>query len=279
MDILPCTLYIVGTPIGNLGDFSPRAAEVLRGVDFIAAEDTRVTRKLLSHLDIHTPLVSYHEHNRAESGEKIAEKLLSGASAALVTDAGMPAISDPGQELVKLCRERGIAVAAVPGPSAVTTALALSGMKAGRFCFEGFLSVNRRSRREHLEQLKRETRVMVFYEAPHKLLATLKDFLAAFGDREITLARELTKLHEEVITTTLAAAAERYEDSAPRGEFVLVIGGAGASGEKPDGLAAARKLIAEGMSLSRAARTAAEDSGANRAELYRQLLEETGENT
>ncbi|GHV34223.1 ribosomal RNA small subunit methyltransferase I [Clostridia bacterium] len=280
MDILPNTLYVVGTPIGNLGDFSPRAAEVLRGVSFIAAEDTRVTRKLLSHLDIHTPLVSYHEHNMLESGEKIIEKLLDGQSAALVTDAGMPAISDPGQELVKLCRERGAEVAAVPGPSAVTAALALSGVRAGRFCFEGFLSVNKRSRREHLAQLKDEPRVMVFYEAPHKLTAALKDFLEAFGDRKIVLAREMTKLHEEVVSATLAEAIKRYTENAPRGEFVLVIEGAPPKTEQAaDGLALARGLIAEGVSLSRAARSAAADSGMNRAEIYRLLLEENRENT
>ena len=219
------TLYLVGTPIGNLGDFSPRAIETLRSVDFIAAEDTRVTLKLLNHFEIKKPLICYFEHNRAEMGEKLLSRLLGGESCALVTDAGMPAISDPGEDIVRQCAEHGVTVAAVPGPSALVTALAMSGLPTQRFTFEGFLSVSGKSRREHLESLKSETRTMIFYEAPHKLLRTLQDFLDTFGDRDISLCRELTKLHEEIIRTTLSAAVARYTETPPKGEFVLVLRG------------------------------------------------------
>ena len=201
-------LYVVGTPIGNLGDFSPRAQETLANADFIAAEDTRVTMKLLNHFDIHTPLVSYHDHNRVSCGEYVVKRILAGENCALVSDAGMPAISDPGEDLVRLCHERGVEVESVPGPTAMTTALALAGMNCGRFCFEGFLSVNRPSRREHLNEVKSERRTMVFYEAPHKLLSTLKDMLEVFGDREAALVKEITKIHETVQRTTLSQAVE-----------------------------------------------------------------------
>ena len=201
-------LYVVGTPIGNLGDFSPRAVETLESVDFIAAEDTRVTLKLLNHFGIKKSMVSYFEHNKRERGEQITSRILGGESCALVTDAGMPAISDPGEDLVRLCHEKGIKVESVPGPCAFTTALALSGFPSGRFTFEGFLSVNKPSRREHLQSLENETRTMLFYEAPHKLGATLRDMNKAFGNREIAIVREITKLHEEVIRTTLDEAVE-----------------------------------------------------------------------
>ncbi len=191
-------LYLVGTPIGNLGDFSPRGLETLKAVDFIAAEDTRVTLKLLNHFDIHKPLVSYYEHNKFASGEKILARILSGETCALVTDAGMPAISDPGEELVALCARHHVDVFVIPGPSAVVSALAVSGLPTGRFCFEGFLSVNKKSRTAHLESLKNESRTMIFYEAPHKLLRTIEDMLTVLGDRPVTVARELTKLHEEL---------------------------------------------------------------------------------
>ena len=271
------TLFLVGTPIGNLEDFSPRAVRVLREVDFIAAEDTRVTRKLLTHFDIHTALVSYHEHNRAAQGEAILARLLAGENAALVTDAGMPAISDPGEDLVRLCRERGVPVASVPGPTAMATALAMAGLPCGRFCFEGFLSVNKPSRRAHLDALKREERTMVFYEAPHKLSATLCDLLAAFGDREIALVKELTKIHETVERTTLAAAAARYAEEAPRGEYVLIV--AGASPEAAPALsleeavALARSYVADGMPAAKAARRAAAETGAARGEIYKCLAQ------
>ena len=228
------TLTIVGTPIGNLGDFSPRAVEALEAADFIAAEDTRVTLKLLNHFGLKKPLVSYYEHNKRERGEQICARIEAGESCALVSDAGMPAISDPGEELVAQCAERGIPVLAVPGPSAVVTALALSGLPTGRFAFEGFLSVNKKSRREHLQSLSGERRTMVFYEAPHKLPGTLRDLLEALGDRRVALARELTKVHEEVIRTTLSEAAARYADGGARGDFVLVVEGAPDAAEESE---------------------------------------------
>jgi len=267
-------LYIVGTPIGNLGDMSPRGVETLKEADFIAAEDTRVTSKLLNHFGIHTPMVSYHEHNRRESGEKIIKRLLAGESCALVTDAGMPAISDPGQDLISLCAENNIPITVVPGPCAVTTAVALSELVSGRFCFEGFLSVSKRNRREHLKSLVYEERAMVFYEAPHKLLYTLRDMLEHFGERNITIARELTKLHEEVLRTTLSAAVERYEQIPPKGELVLIIQGApslpGRAPAPPVDLT--REYIEQGMSVRDAVRRAATETGFSRSELYRMVV-------
>ena len=270
------TLYLVGTPIGNLGDFSPRAVETLRSVDFIAAEDTRVTLKLLNHFEIKKPLICYFEHNRAEMGEKLLSRLLCGESCALVTDAGMPAISDPGEDIVRQCAEHGVTVAAVPGPSALVTALAMSGLPTQRFTFEGFLSVSGKSRREHLESLKDEQRTMIFYEAPHKLLRTLQDFLDTFGDREIALCRELTKLHEEIIRTTLSAAVARYTETPPKGEFVLVLRGKEESNApemtQEEALAAVERYRAEGKSLKEACRLAAADSGFGKNELYNLAL-------
>lgn len=272
----PGRLTLVGTPIGNLGDLSPRALDALRECDFIAAEDTRVTLKLLNHFGVSKPMVSYFEHNKRERGEAICARLCAGENGVLVTDAGMPAISDPGQDLVALCAERGITVGVVPGPTAMATALAVAGLPTGRFTFEGFLSVDKRSRREHLDSLRDEPRTMVFYEAPHKLAATLRDLLAALGDRPAALVREMTKVHEEVIRTTLSAAAERFAAETPRGEFVLVIGGApktDAPAPDPDAaLAAARGYVAEGMSTSEAARRAAAESGMKKSEIYRRLV-------
>ena len=220
-------LYLVPTPIGNLGDISVRCRETLENADFIAAEDTRVTLKLLNHLGIKKSLVSYYEHNKAFKGEKIVERILAGETCALVSDAGSPAISDPGEELVKQCAAAGITVCAIPGPCAVITALSISGQATGRFCFEGFLSTSKKSRKEHLESLITEQRTMIFYEAPHKLVATLEDMAAVFGaDRPISLCRELTKLHEEVVRTTLGQAIEKYTETPPKGEFVLVVAGA-----------------------------------------------------
>lgn len=269
-------LYLVGTPIGNLGDFSPRAVQTLEAADFIAAEDTRVTLKLLNHFGIQKPMVSYFEHNRRERGEQITARLLAGESCALVTDAGMPAVSDPGEDLVALCHERGIPVRAVPGPAAFVTALALSGLPVGRFTFEGFLSVSKRSRREHLASLAGELRTMVFYEAPHKLPATLRDLYAALGNRRIAIAREITKVHEEVIRTTLGQAAQDYADGGLRGEIALVIEGA----EKPEQDAAtldeavriARKRMEDGQSPSEAARQAARETGLKKGDIYKALL-------
>lgn len=270
------TLTLVGTPIGNLSDLSPRALEALNACDFIAAEDTRVSLTLLNHFGIRKPLVSYYEHNKRERGEMICRKIESGENAVLVTDAGMPAISDPGEELVAQCHERGIPVTVVPGPSAVITALAISGMPTGRFTFEGFLSVSRRSRKEHLDSLKTEQRTMVFYEAPHKLPSTLEDMLEAWGDRRICLVRELTKLHEEVIRTTLSEAAARYREESPRGEFVVIIEGctpeAAPVATTEDGARLARTLMEdEGLSPSEAARRAAAETGLKKGDIYRLL--------
>ena len=270
------TLYLVGTPIGNLGDLSPRAAETLAAADFIAAEDTRVTMKLLNHLGLRKPLVSYYEHNRKKSGPEILRRILAGEDCALVTDAGMPAISDPGEELVALCREAGVTVAAVPGPSAVVTALALSGLPGQRFCFEGFLSTAKKSRREHLEAVAGEERTLVFYEAPHKLRDTLRDMFSCWGDRELALCRELTKLHEEVIRTTLSGALAICEETPPRGEYVLVIRGARPAEPAPAsleaGLARVAALREQGLRLKDAARQAAEETGLGRKALYDAFL-------
>ena len=221
------TLYLVPTPIGNLGDISRRMAETLEQADFIAAEDTRVTVKLLNHLGLKKPMVPYHRHNTGTGGQAILNRLQAGESCALVTDAGTPAISDPGEELVARCGEAGIPVCAIPGPCALVTALAVSGQPTGRFTFEGFLAMNKKNRRAHLESLQGEERTMIFYEAPHKLAATLRDLAVTFGeDRPLTLCRELTKLHEEVSRTTLGQAAAWYGENTPKGEFVLVVRGA-----------------------------------------------------
>lgn len=270
-------LTLVGTPIGNLSDLSDRAKEALIACDFIAAEDTRVTLRLLNHFGIKKPLVSYFEHNKREKGEQLCRRMEQGEHCVLVSDAGMPAISDPGEDLVRLCRERGIPVGCVPGPSAVITALALSGLPAGRFTFEGFLSVSKRSRREHLQSLVNEPRTMIFYEAPHKLPYTLADLLAAMGDRPLALCRELTKLHEEVIVTTLAEAVARYETEAPRGEFVLIVGGAPKTEQPPltleDAVALARDLLEDGVSVSEAAKRTAAETGLKKSDIYRCLVE------
>ncbi len=270
-------LTLVGTPIGNLSDFSDRAQEALRECDVIAAEDTRVTLRLLNHFGIKKPLVSYFEHNKREKGEQLCARMEAGEHVVLVSDAGMPAISDPGEDLVRLCRERGIPVGCVPGPSAVITALALSGMPAGRFTFEGFLSVSKRSRREHLQSIKDEPRTMIFYEAPHKLPYTLADLLDTLGDRPLALCRELTKLHEEVITTTLAEAVARYKEEAPRGEFVLIVGGAPQKEDAPatleDAVAMAQDYMNEGLSVSDAAKRAAAETKIKKSEIYRLLVE------
>ena len=270
-------LYVVGTPIGNLGDFSPRAQETLANADFIAAEDTRVTMKLLNHFDIHTPLVSYHDHNRVSCGKYVVKRILAGENCALVSDAGMPAISDPGEDLVRLCHERGVEVESVPGPTAMTTALALAGMNCGRFCFEGFLSVNRPSRREHLNEVKSERRTMVFYEAPHKLLSTLKDMLEAFGDREAALVKEITKIHETVQRTTLSQAVEFYTVTPPKGEYVLIVAGAPEPEREELTLEQAVKLAESyssgGSPASKAAKLAAAESGLPRAEIYKAITQ------
>ncbi len=277
---MPGTLYVVGTPIGNLGDFSPRAKETLAAVDFIAAEDTRVTAKLMNHFEIKKPLVSYHEHNRKEKGPDILDRLLAGESCALVTDAGMPAISDPGVDLVRLCRENGVPVATVPGPTALATALAYSGLEVGRFSFEGFLTVNKPKRRKHLEELKTERKTMVFYEAPHKLAATLKDLYETLGERRIAVIKELTKIHEQCEITSLSAAAEKYDGQNVKGEFVLIIEAKTEEermAEQPpaDPLALAESYLKEGMSVNEAAKRAARETGAKKSDIYRLLTEKS----
>lgn len=264
-------LYIVGTPIGNLGDISPRALETLEKCDFIAAEDTRVTVKLLNHFEIKKPMISYFEHNRREKGELIAERILQGETCALVTDAGMPAVSDPGEDLVALCHEKGIEVRVVPGPSAFVAAAALSGLSVGRFTFEGFISVNKQSRREHLASVAHEKRTMIFYEAPHKLSATLKDLYETLGDRRMAIVREITKIHEEVIRTTLAEAALRYAEEPLKGEIVLVVEGEkneGSAVTLEDAVTLASEYIAGGLSASFAAKKAAKETGLKKGDIY-----------
>ncbi len=273
-------LYLVGTPIGNLGDISPRALETLEKVDFIAAEDTRVSGKLLSHFGISKPMISYFEHNSKARGELLLEKLFNGENVALMTDAGMPAISDPGEDMVKLCAANNINVVVVPGPSAVVSAVAMSALSTGRFCFEGFLSVDKNSRREHLQSLIHEKRTMVFYEAPHKLHKTLRDMYEYFGDRKITLCREITKLHEENIYTTLSEAAKMYVHTEPKGEFVLVIEGEPkVIPENEEELFAkavddAKKLVEEGLSRKDASKKISSETGFAKNRIYSALIHE-----
>ncbi len=271
------TLYIVGTPIGNLGDFSPRAVEVLKSVDFIAAEDTRVTIKLLNHFGIKKPMVSYYEHNRMERGAQLIERMMNGENCALVSDAGMPIISDPGEDLTLRCHENNITVCAVPGPCAFVTALAISGMPSGRFTFEGFLSVTKQSRRKHLEELTDEKRTMIFYEAPHKLPNTLEDLYAYLGNRNIALVKELTKIHENVERTTLSEAKEKYKEISPKGEFVLIVEGKPESTEGKttleDAVELASQLVKSGASKNDAAKETAKKTGIKKSEIYKALQE------
>lgn len=269
-------LYVVGTPIGNMGDMSPRAVQTLETVDFIAAEDTRVTLKLLNHFSIKKPMVSYFEHNKHGKGEKIIDRILAGETCAIVTDAGMPCISDPGEDLIRQCEQAGIRTVVVPGPSAVISALAVSGLETGRFTFEGFLSVNKKSRSEHLESLLDERRTMIFYEAPHKLPNTLVDLYATFGDRRLTIARELTKLHEEIIRTTTKRAAEDYVDDPLKGEIVLILEGKKAEDKAAltheEAVAYAKKLIEGGMRPTDAAKEAAAMAGLRKNDIYKELI-------
>ena len=273
------TLYLVPTPIGNLGDISQRMADTLAEVDFIAAEDTRVSLKLLNHLGLKKPLISYYRHNTEAGGQAVLSRLLAGESCALVTDAGTPAVSDPGEELVARCAQNGVEVVSIPGPCALITALAVSGLPTGRFTFEGFLAMNKKNRRSHLESLAGDQRTMIFYEAPHKLTATLDDLTAAFGpDRRIALCRELTKLHEEVRRTTLGEAVRWYGENPPRGEFVLVVEGAPEQAAEEltmeDGLARVAQLREEGRSLRDAVKQTAKETGLPKNELYSMALEQ-----
>jgi len=267
------TLYLVPTPIGNLGDISQRAIDTLAQADFVAAEDTRVTVKLLNHLGLKKPMVTYHRHNTDTGGQAVLDRLLAGESCALVTDAGTPAVSDPGEELVARCVREGVPVCAIPGPCALVTALAVSGQPTGRFTFEGFLAMNRKNRQSHLDSLRSETRTMIFYEAPHKLAATLQDLIEVFGaDRPVSLCRELTKLHEEIRRTTLGEAAAYYRENTPKGEFVLVVRGAEPVEEREatleDGLLLVDRLRGEGLSLRDAVKRSAKELGLSRNQLY-----------
>lgn len=268
-------LYVVGTPIGNLSDLSPRAIKTLEDVDFLAVEDTRVTVKLLNHFNIKKEMLAYYEHNKNSKGNLIIERILKGESCAVVSDAGMPAISDPGEDLVRQAYENGIEVEAVPGPSALITALAISGMPSGRFCFEGFLTMNKIGRRQHLEGLKTEQRTMIFYEAPHKLIATLSDMLNCFGNRKIAIVRELTKLHESVTHTTFEDALRYYTENTPRGEFVLIVSGAEITDTVytlEDAVKIANDLVSDGKSTSMAAKEAAAITGVKKGDIYKLIL-------
>lgn len=269
-------LYVVGTPIGNLGDISPRALETLENCDFVAAEDTRVSLKLLNHFGIKKPMISYFEHNKFEKGPVIAARLLAGESCCIVTDAGMPAISDPGEDLVRLCHERGIKVEAVPGPCAFATALAVSGMPSRRFSFEGFMPADKNDRRRCIEKLAGDEHTLIFYEAPHKLAAALADLAAILGDRRLAIVRELTKIHEQVILTTLCAAAEKYSAEELKGEIVLIIDGAPETSDEPmtldEAVELARRLVEGGESKTNAAKLAAKESGIKKGDIYKALV-------
>lgn len=281
--VLPSTLYLVATPIGNLSDMSERGKKVLREVDFIAAEDTRNSLKLLSCYDIHKELISYHEHNKKSSGERIVARLLNGESCALITDAGMPAISDPGEDIVRLCAEAGITVSVIPGACAAVSALSVSGLRTRTFAFEGFLSANKSERRRHLETIRHEGRTMIFYEAPHKLRATLSDLCEVFGaERRIALVRELTKLNEQIVRTTLAEAADLFADREGRGEYVLIVEGeeeacGGARPAESDALCFLSlqehldHYIEQGLSRMDAIKAVAKDRHVGKSEIYKQL--------
>lgn len=271
---MPGILYVVGTPIGNLEDMSVRAVRTLEEVDFIAAEDTRVTLKLLNHFSIKKPMISYHDHNIREKGEAIIAKLLAGENGAIVTDAGMPCISDPGEDLVRLCAENNIIARVIPGPSTAISALALSGLNTSKFVFEGFLTTNKSGRYENLEALKNETRTLIFYEAPHKLRDTLDDMRKVLGNRKISLARELTKIHEEVDRTTLDGAIEEYKERNPKGEYVLIVEGAPEeAGEVTFTMDQAIEMVLalseKGTPLSMAAKDVARQTGFKKGDLYK----------
>ena len=270
-------LYVVGTPIGNMADITYRAVETLKSVDFICAEDTRVTLKLFNHYEIKKPVIAYHEHNEDTVGDSICDRIAAGEAAAIVTDAGMPCISDPGERLVKRCYERGISVTVVPGPVACASALAISGLDTSRFSFEGFLSVTKKQRLPHLAKAAREENTLIFYEAPHKLLSTLEDMLEYFGDRRISLCRELTKIHEEVFRTTISQAIEHYKENKPRGEFVLIIEGASPEQQNgeltlEDAFSQVEALIENGMRAADACREIAKITPFSKGELYSQYL-------
>ncbi len=271
------TLFVVGTPIGNMDDITFRQLETLKNVDFIAAEDTRVTLKLLNRYDIKKTLISYNGHNSGNTAESIVDRIENGENAAIVTDAGMPCISDPGEILVKICANRGIDIKVVPGPSAVISAVAVSGLNTARFSFEGFLSVNKKQRYDHLESVKNDTRTLIFYEAPHKLRNTLEDFLKYFGDRKISLCRELTKVYEEVLRMTISQAISYYESKNPKGEYVLVVEGAEEKRTMEEltleqAVEVVKSLIDDGMKSSDACKKIAKETEFSKSTLYAELL-------
>ena len=273
---IPGKLYLVATPIGNLSDISARAIETLHSVDFIAAEDTRVTRKLMERYEIKKPLVSYYQHNSRDSGKRIIAKILEGENCALVTDAGTPGISDPGEDLVFLCVNEDIQTIIIPGPCAAVSALALSGLPTDRFVFEGFLPVEKKERKQRFDDLKNEKRTMVFYEAPHKLMRTLKDMLDIFGDRNISISREMTKIYEETIRMTLPEAVDHFTEKKPKGEFVIVLEGEQTSGMSDldinEALKISLSLIEKGMSVRDAAKKTADETGCSRNALYKMII-------
>ena len=269
-------LYVVATPIGNLSDLSPRAAAVLGSCDFVAAEDTRVTLKLLNHLELKKPMVSCYKQNEKQRMGEIVGRILRGESCALCSDAGTPAVSDPGEELVREAKKSGIEVIPIPGCCAAIAALCASGMPSRRFCFEGFLPPQKKERRARLAELASESRTMIFYEAPHHLKDTLRELLSALGDRELSISREITKLHEETFSTTLSAAIDLYSENDPRGEFVLVVSGAEEVAKElsaEDSLSLVARLREQGLSLSDACKKAAAESSLSKSELYRLALE------
>lgn len=269
-------LFVVGTPIGNLGDITYRAVETLKTVDFICAEDTRVTVKLLNHYEIKKPLVSYHEHSARQVSENIVSRILSGENCAVVSDAGMPCISDPGEDLVRRCIENEIPIEVVPGPTAMASAVAISGLSTSRFAFEGFLSVTKKQRYAHLQSVSKDPHTLIFYEAPHKLVSTLNDMLEYLGDRKISLCRELTKIYEEVIRTTVSGAIEYYKDKTPKGEYALIIEGYNEEAALEEitieeAAEQAQKLISEGMKAVDACKETAKATGFKKSDIYSRL--------
>lgn len=280
------TLYLCATPIGNLGDMTPRVIETLKSVDVIAAEDTRNSIRLLNAFDIHTPMTSYHEYNKVEKAKQLVGQMLSGQDIALITDAGTPAISDPGEVLVAMCHEAGVPVTSLPGPAACITALTLSGLSTRRFCFEGFLPADKKEKQEVLAELANESRTMILYEAPHHLVRTLEELHGALGERKITLARELTKKFETVLPTTIEKALALYETEEPRGEYVLVIEGKSREEKRKEEIASWEEMsLAEHMAYyerqgfdnKAAMKQVAQDRGVGKREIYKQLLEQQGE--
>ncbi|MCD8249467.1 MAG: 16S rRNA (cytidine(1402)-2'-O)-methyltransferase [Lachnospiraceae bacterium] len=279
------TLYLCATPIGNLEDMSFRVLRTLREADLIAAEDTRNSIKLLNHFDIHTPMTSYHEYNKIEKGRSLVKRLLEGQNIALITDAGTPGISDPGEELVRMCREAGICVTSLPGACVCVTALTLSGLSTRRFCFEGFLPTDKKERREVMEELAQETRTMLLYEAPHRLVKTLQELRGTLGNRKLTLCKELTKKHETAFQTTLDGALQYYEENEPRGEYVLVLEGRSRRQMQEERQEAMRERPLEehmrfyeeqGMDRREAMRQVAKDRGVSKRDIYQALLEDEG---